>query len=41
MCDEAVDECLAALKCIPDWFVANKMLEKFENTLHVNDDILL
>ena len=21
MCDEAVDDCLAALKFIPDWFV--------------------
>ena len=29
MCDEAVDDCLAALKFIPDWFVASKMLKKF------------
>ena len=24
MCDEAVDDCLAALKFIPDWFVTSK-----------------
>ena len=27
MCDEAVNDCLAALKFIPDWFVTSKMLE--------------
>ena len=40
MCDEAVDDCLAALKFIPDGFVTSKMLEKFYNALHANDDIL-
>ena len=25
--DEAVDDCLSALKFVPDWFVTNKMLE--------------
>ena len=40
MCDEAVDDCPAGLKFIPDWFVTSKMLEKFDNTLHSNDDIL-
>ena len=34
MCDEAVDNCLAALKFIPDWFVTSKMLEKLDNALH-------
>ena len=29
MCDESVDDCLAVLKSIPDWFVKKKMLEKF------------
>ena len=29
MCDEAADDCLAALKFVPDCFVANKMLKKF------------
>ena len=41
MCDGAVDDCLPALKLIPDWFATNKMLEKFDNTLHANDDTLL
>ena len=40
MCDESVDDCLAALKFIPDWFVPNKMLEKFHDDLPANDDIL-
>ena len=28
MCDEAVDDCLPALKLIPDWFVTSKMIKK-------------
>ena len=28
MCDEAVDDCLAALKFIAEWSVTSKMLEK-------------
>ena len=38
MCDEAVDDCLAALKFIPDWIVTNKMLQKLDNALHANDE---
>ena len=38
--DEPVDDCLAALEFIPDWFVASKMLGKFDETLFANDDIL-
>ena len=34
MYDEAVDDCLATLKFIPDWFVTSKMLEKLDNGLH-------
>ena len=41
MCDEAVNDCLLALKLIPDWLVTSKMLEKFNNTLHANEDTLL
>ena len=26
MFDEAVDDCLAALKFVPDWFVGSKMI---------------
>ena len=40
MCDEAVDNCLTALKFIPNRFVASKMLEQFDNTLHADGDIL-
>ena len=28
MCDEAVDDCLAALNFVTEWFVTSKMLEK-------------
>ena len=28
MCYEAVDDCLAALKFIPDWFVTSEMTKK-------------
>ena len=40
MLDEAVDNCLAAFKFIPDWFVTSNILQKFDNALHANDDIL-
>ena len=33
MCDEAVDDCLVALKLIPDGLVTRKMFEKFDNAL--------
>ena len=36
ICDEAIENCLAALKFIPDWFVTSKMLKRFDNTLHAN-----
>ena len=29
MCNKAVDDCLAALKFVPDWFVTNEMMENF------------
>ena len=38
MCDEALDDCLAVLKF--NWFVTSKMLEKSDNALFTNDDIL-
>ena len=28
MCDKPVDDSLAALKLIPDWFVTSKMIKK-------------
>ena len=40
MCDEAVDDCLAALKFTPDWFVTSKMIKKLLTALYPNDNIL-
>ena len=40
MCEKVVDDCAAALKLIPDWFITIKMLEKFYNASHANDDTL-
>ena len=34
MCDEAVDDSLAALKIIPDWFVTSKMIKKLYTALY-------
>ena len=39
MCYEAVEDCLAALKCIPDGFVTSKMFEKFHDVLLTSNDI--
>ena len=33
ICDEAVVDCLAALKLIPDWLVASKMIKKLFTAL--------
>ena len=40
MCDEAVDDCLAALKLVPDWFVTSKNIEKLFTAMYTNDNIL-
>ena len=40
MCDEAVDKCLAALKFIPAWFLTSKTLQKHDNALLANNDIV-
>ena len=40
MCDEAVDNCLAPLKFISDWFITSKIIEEIDNALHADDDIL-
>ena len=39
ICDEAVDDCLAAVKFIPDQFFTGNMPEKLPNALHAYDDI--
>ena len=40
MSNKDVDDCLAALKFICDWFVTSKMLEKFHDALLTNDNLL-
>ena len=37
--EKAVDACLPALKFVPHWFVAPKMLEYTDNAVLFNDDI--
>ena len=45
MCDKAVDDSLAALEFVPDWFITSKMIKKLftalyadENKLYFNED---
>ena len=40
MCDEAVDDSLATLKLIPDWFVTGKMIIKLFTALYADENIL-
>ena len=40
MCDKAVDDCLAALKSVPDWFVTNKVIRILFTALYVDENIL-
>ena len=40
MCDEAVDDSLAALKFIPDWFVTSKIIKKLITDVYTDDNIL-
>ena len=35
MCDRAVDDCLAALRFVPDWFVTSKIIKKIFTTLQL------
>ena len=39
MCDKALHFYWITLKFVPDWFVTNKMLEKFDNLICSNGDI--
>ena len=36
MCDKALDDCLAALKFVPDWFVTSKIIEKLSTALYAD-----
>ena len=40
MCDEAVDDSIAALKLIPNWFVTRKMIKKLYTSLYTDDGLL-
>ena len=40
MCDKAVDDCLDALKLVPDLFVTSKMIKKLFIDLYVDENIL-
>ena len=38
MCDKGVDDCLAALKFVPGWFVIDKIIRKLHETLLVDEN---
>ena len=40
MCDEAVNDSLAALKLIPDCFVTNTMIKRYLTALYGDKNIL-
>ena len=40
MCDKAVDDCPAALKFVPDWFVTTKMIKILFTALCADENIL-
>ena len=39
MCDEAVDDYLAALEFIPDWFATSKMIKKLYTAFYADDGL--
>ena len=39
-CDKTVDDCLAALKFVPDWFVTSNMIKKLFTALSADENIL-
>ena len=40
MCDGAVDDCLTALKLIPDWFVTSEIIKKLFPASYADENIL-
>ena len=40
MYNEAVDDSIAALKLIPNWFVTSKMIKKLYTALYADENIL-
>ena len=39
MCDKAVNDSLAELKLIPDWFVTSKIIKKLFTVLYADENI--
>ena len=39
VCDETVDDCLAALKFVPDWFVTSKMIKILFIAFYTDENI--
>ena len=39
MCDKVVDDCLAPLKFVPDWFVICKMIKRLFIALYADENI--
>ena len=39
MCDKAADDCLAALKFVPDWFVRSKLIKILFTALYADENI--
>ena len=40
MHDKAINDCLATLKFVPDWFVTSKMIKKLFTALYADENIL-
>ena len=40
ICDKAYDDCLAALKFVPYWFITSKMIKILFIALHADENIL-
>ena len=40
LCDKAVDDYLAALKLVPDWFVTSKMIKELFTALYAEENML-
>ena len=40
MCDEAVDDSLAASELIPDWFVTSKIIKELFTALYTDENVL-
>ena len=41
MCDKAVNDSLAALKLIPNWFVTSKIIKELYTALHEDNGLLI